>query len=136
MYVTEEEARGRFCPFAQQFSGFVGDFPISATDKGGYSIPPGRCGGSACMAWEFIDNEWEFIQPGKDLEAIFAGTDFPHFSTAEAAEAGLPEMDARAADLGWSVVPGAFHMVRNRYRRVRADRRGECQRAVRVEDNS
>lgn len=67
MILTEKEAAKRLCPFAKSFNGsrtqldFIGD-----------KLP--RCAGSECMAWDWIDSEYEHkrVQVRSDREVKFS----------------------------------------------------------------
>lgn len=161
MIVTEKEARDIACPFAKDFNGLIrGNNYFPETIKSG-----GSCGGSQCMAWDFIDSEMETkriqipvaeritVQPTREeltklLNDQEPGWTLAQYPNAQDSSVYHPPIEEQRA--AWQKVHGfsqpamsGFHDSLTRsfaitinVERVRAERRGECKRAVYPSDNS
>lgn len=55
--LTEQEAAGRWCPFARDFTDQDGK--IATVNRGDPKMLDNRCIGSRCMAWRWIESEYE-----------------------------------------------------------------------------
>lgn len=80
--MTEEDAKGRWCPFVRLVHGSIGTQSTShrdgqpaynrLVDEAKYSFPKaGGCLGSACMAWRWVPSNHMRGVPNRDGEVEF-----------------------------------------------------------------